>query len=495
MDLTEPDWARERKKLIYSMDLQEATYSMSWCIMEINEQLMDLAMKKFSPWKVYNELFKIHSRDVDFSVLKEQGYYPEEYPDILATRHGCFMGDALSFIHLTMMLSSIVDQTVYAESKDSSRHVFQAPYIKRPIGQSVGDDLILLGIDQEFADRMHLKTKDMGLKISKIDSVSEDSGTFCENYVFRPHSLHDLKTSPPKSTFGDLLFLDVIKGNLLTGKSKIKSDNSDPFIGHAKMLNKQIEYLPPTFNWKARRAKLVLWIRNYKKAVKLGRSKPHLPEALGGLDIAVGNCDAFDSQLMSEKYVPYWCGMLKLDREKFLEYWILLNGIYRQSPKGFPWSNNEEIIAKVVSKAEIAIDEVDIFPHLPSWLSEKPIGDKLRYINQKLGYISVRQIADELSRREAFLNFWERKTPKTFMTLNVKDAKQRHNDVWKHIRQTVQPEPPPQHIFNFKTLKLEFEIRTWGLYIKRSDPAIAEAFKNTPSMYIWLKNGSFNHSF
>jgi len=459
--------------------------------MDIDYESMDLIMKKFSPWKVYHKLFKINNRVVDFRVLKDEGYYPEEYPDFLQTRHGCFMGDALSFIHLTMTLSSLVDQTTYDyNGRRNSRHVFQSVYLHRPIGQSVGDDLILLGIDEEYGKKFLSKVSDMGLKVSKINSLSEDSGTFCEAYVYKPNSLYDLKTAPKESVFGDLLYLDVIKGSLLTGKSKVQTNNVDPFLGHARMLNKQLAYLPREFQWKARRAKLVLWCRNYKKAVKLGRSKPHLPEALGGLDIAVGSCDSFESELIQKKYLPYFCGMLELPKEEFLKYWLLLSGIYRANPKGFAWSNNELVIAMVISKIEISVDEKDILPHLPSWIADKSIGEKLRYINRNLGYMPVRQIADELSRREAFLNFWKRKTPSQFMTMNLKDARQRHDAAWKIIRAEVAPKPVPYHITSFKKLALEFDLRTWGLYVNREDPAIAEAFQGTPSMYIWLKKST-----
>jgi len=486
-----PDWAIRRKKFILSLDLTEATYSMSHDIMELDYQAMDLIMAKFQPWRVFHKLFKINPREVDFRSLKEQGYYPEDYPDFLVTKHGCFMGDALSFIHLTMVLSSLVDQTTYHSiGRRNSRHVFQSVFLERPIGQSVGDDLILLNVEEEFGKEFLKRVSAMGLHVSKINALSEDSGTFCENYVYRPQNLQDLKTAPKESVFGDLLFLDVIKGNLLTGKSKVQTNNVDPFLGHAKKLNEQIAYLPREFQWKARRAKLVLWIRNYKKAVKLGRSMPHLPIALGGLDIAVGNCDSFESNLIQEKYLPYFCGMLDLPREEFLKHWLLLSGVYKANPKGFPWSNNEEVVAKVIANCKITIDEKDIFPNLPSYLTEKSIGDKLRYINRSLGYMPVRQLCDELSRREAFLSFWKRKVPNKFMTMNLKDAKQRHEEAWKIIRQQVPRKPTPYHITSFKKLATEFELRTWGLYINRDDPAIAEALQGTPSMYVWLKRQS-----
>jgi hypothetical protein len=487
----QPLWATQRKEFILSLDLTEATYTMSHDIMDINYEFMDTMMAKFLPWKVFHRLFKINQRLVDFRNLKSDGYYPEEYPDFQTTVHGCFMGDATSFIHLTMVLSSLVDQAAFHDSgRRNSRHVFQQVYIARPLGQSVGDDLILLSIDKKFGEIFLAKVAEMGLKVSKINALSNDTGTFCESYVVRLSDLYELKTAPKESIFGDLLFLDVLKGNLMTGKSKVSMSNADPFLGHAKMLNKQIAYLPREFQWKSRRAKVVLWCRNYKKAVKLGRSKPHLPEILGGLDIAVGACDSFESQLMQDKYVPYLCAMLSMERNDFLRYWILLSGIYRANPKGFPWSNDEEIIAKVISKCEVTIDEQDIFPKLPSWIADKPIGSKLRYINQQLGYMPVRQIVDELSRREAFLNFWKGKTPDKFMTMNLKDARSRHDEVWKIIRTEVKKVPIPYHITSFNKLKTEFELRTWGLYVNREDPAIAEAFKGTPSMYIWLKKST-----
>jgi len=240
-------------------------------------------------------------------------------------------------------------------------------------------------------------------------------------------------------------------------------------------------------SWKATRAKVVLWVRNYNNAVRLGRSKPHLPEPLGGLDMAVGACDSFDSKVMRDHYVPYWAAMLKLEKPQFLKYQTLLSGIYRANPKGFAWENDEEIIAQVVSRCE-TVDEKEVFKQIPLYLSNKPIGDKLRFINHELGLITVRQIADELARREAFLSFWKNKLPSNFMTLKLQNARQRHDDVWRVIRKELTPCEPEWHINSFNKLKTEFELRTWGLYVRKEDPAIAEAFEGTPSLYLNMKN-------
>jgi hypothetical protein len=486
-----PPWASERE-LILSLDLNEATYNMSHAVMDENCSFMDKVGKKFPPWRVFNKLFKIHKRSVDFSEAKRQGYYPEEFSEVLTTEHGCFMGDALSFIHLTISLSSVVDQATIGR-RISSTNIYKQVYVKRPIGQSVGDDLILLGIDKQFANRFKSVIDQLQFKVSKLNAVSDDSGTFTEGYFFRPSLLDpDGRKIPKESIFGDLVFLDAIKGNLLTGKSKVKSDSSDPFLGHAKMLNKQIAYTPKHLNWRSNRAKVVLWAHNYRNAVKLGRSKPHLPTALGGLDIAVGACDSFESTLMQEKYLPYFSSLIEMndyDKSSFLKYITLLSGIYRANPKGYPWENNEEIIARIFSKAEI-VPERDVFAKIPFWLADKTIGEKLRYLNHELGYITVTNIANELSRREAFLNFWKLKSPKSFVTLTMTDARKRHDQVWKTIRNEVKPTPLKDHQRSFNILAHEIELRTFGLYVNRNDPAIAEVYEGMNSMHFWTKRNS-----
>jgi len=478
----EPDWQRKRKENILSLDLTEATYSMSFDIMESNFEFLDLAMAKFKPWKVFKDLFKIKEREIDLSELQKGDYYDKDLPQLQTTKCGSFMGDALSFIHLTLMLASLVNQTTWSNlGRKSSRHVYADEYVKRPLGQSVGDDLIILNVDDKFCNIFMQKVSDMRLQASKINSISKDSGTFCESYVYRC-ALNERHLVQKDSKFGDLIFLDIIKGSLLTGKSKVKADGSDPFLGHAKMLNKQLAYLPPEEIWKGTRAKVLLWCRNYRQAVKLGRAKPHLPLALGGLDIAVGACDGFNSELMKTKYIPYYAGIVKSCKEHFLKYYTLLLGIFRTNPKGFAWSNNEEAIAIIVSEAEIVTEE-EVLSRLPTWLLGKPKGQVRRYLNQ-IGYITVTGIADELSRREAFLRYWKGEIPTSYMSLTPKNTEQRHNDVWNIIRREVPSTVPEWHWTNFDKIASEFDLRTKGMYLKRDDPIIQKVYEGMTSMYI-----------
>jgi hypothetical protein len=71
------------------------------------------------------------------------------------------------------------------------------------------------------------------------------------------------------------MFLDIIKGSALSGQSKVKSDGTDPFIGHATLLGKQICWHPLTRV--DERVRTFLWARNYMAAHRLGSSMASLP--------------------------------------------------------------------------------------------------------------------------------------------------------------------------------------------------------------------------
>jgi len=477
---------RKRKaskdEYIISLDLTEATYNIGFDVIEANLATIEVILKDFRPWKTYSKLFYILKRNVNLTEIKRQGYLDQDYPDSIMSQTGSFMGDSLSFIHLTMTLSSLVSQvTALDHGKRISRHVFENTYIERPLGQSVGDDLLVIGVSEYFCISFRERVLNLGLKTSKIDAYNTETFTFCEQYGVRNVLGEPTDHLGKDSVFGDLIYLDIIKGSLLTGKPKVKADHSDAFIGQAKMLKTQIEYIP--FKWKAIRARVILWSTNYRKSIKLGRAKPHFPELLGGLSIAVGACDTWDSKIIKSKYRNYLYGMLELPKSEFLKNQILLSGIFRGSPKGFPWSNDEEKLAIITSQCEF-ISEEEVFSRLPPYFSNKGVSEKLRYISHNLGLITVSQLVDELARRESFLSLWMEKKPPSYVTLKLEDCVSRHNCVWNQIRQNVEPVEPKWPIDSFKKLQTEFQIRTWGLFVSRESPAIAEAYDGTPSLHI-----------
>jgi hypothetical protein len=427
-------------------------------------------MQDFSPWKTFHELLSSHPRVVDMRHMSEAGYWSG--PSELTSTRGSFMGDGMSFIHLSMLLSGIV------------RAVCLELGLPRPLGQSVGDDLVLLKTTLRVCLEFCMLAEQLGCKFSKLNSVSEDTATFCENYVAIISDLEtyeDLKAFAG-SIFGDLVYLDVIKGSLMSGRSKVKADGKSPFIGHANMLNKQIAWNPVEST--KERSKTFLWASNFMEAKRLGSAMASLPQPLGGMDLAIGTILTYQDDKFRKDYLPYFERMLTLDLGDFLKYYLLLTGIYKSSPKGFSWENDWIVIRTIVEQATVInIPNIDLV--VPEdYVSRKPL-DKLKYINDELRYVSFRFLSDELCRRDAFHKMWNGKVSKTFLTLSIANVKQRVNHAWAIIKTNLDPVPEENYLStSMNNLVHKFQEKTWGLYVSRDDPAIAAAFSGTPSMFI-----------
>lgn len=460
---------REDEDLNLSLDLKEATYNMPFDLLRENLVFMDQTMKGFAPWDVHKELFHSLERYVDMSNLADKGYW--DGPETVLSLSGSFMGDGLSFIHLTLMLVGAV------------RAIYSASGIPRPCGQSVGDDLMLIKTKLKECILLLQLLEALGCEFSKLNSICKDAITFCEQYVARV-SNHDAYVdleSMKNSIFHDLIYLDTIKGNILSGFGKVKQDKSAPFMGHAKMLNKQISWHPTAYV--KERSKVFLWANNYMSAHRLGSNMASLPNELGGIDLAVGPTITFDSERF-KGLRPYYEAMLKLDREKFLTYFTLLQGIYKANPKGFKWSNDFDLIKGVVEGCVIH-DIPNLDTCVPEYMLKEPALKKLAYIQNELGMVSFRFISDFLARQEAFLNCWEGKKPEGFTTLLSKDAKQRANKAWGIIKSNLEPVPEEELRFHsFSALKHAFSVKTWGLYVSKTDQAIADAFAGMPTLLL-----------
>jgi hypothetical protein len=291
----------------------------------------------------------------------------------------------------------------------------------------------------------------------------------------------DLK-SFKDSIFGDLVFLDVIKGSLLSGHSKVKADGSSPFFGHANMLNKQIAYTP--LETVKTRARVFLWAKNFVQSAKLSSSMATLPIVLGGVDLAIGRVVSYFDSSFQEKYLPWYEGILNLNERDFLRYYLLLRGIYYANPKGFVWLNDINVIGKVVENCQLTkITNLD--DHIPDYLHNKSAREKLAFISKELNLISFHELAGLLARQDAFRRCWEGEIAPTFMTLMGRNARHRANKAWAIIKTEVAPTAKE----NFKsrsmsTLKTQFESRTWGLYVRKDDEAIINCFSGMPTLYL-----------
>jgi len=455
------------EEIFLSVDLEEATYRIPFDILDENIKLCDRVMADFKPWLVYRDLFATHERVVDMTELVKKGYW--HGPSEVTSTRGSFMGDGMSFIHLTLMLASL---TSWAFRKS-----------KRPLGQSVGDDLFLLKARFNDALRLCWLAETIGCKFSKLNSLSEDSLTFCENYCVVCSDYDDIKDvkSFSDSCFGDLLFLDIIKGSALAGQAKVKVEGADPFIGHATLLSKQVKW-HPLASVKAK-AKAFLWSKNYSAAIKLQSTMASLPQSLGGADIAVGISIGYHDDIFQEHMLPWYEAMLRLPERDFLRYYLLLRGIYQSSPKGYGWLNDYETIS-AVTKDCVLINANPLDNVLPDWMHKKTAREKLSFISKELNLISFHELAGQLARQEAFLRMWNLETQESFMTFLVKDAKTRTRKVWARIKSDLDPIDKCQFTSrSMNQLESSFQARTWGLFVNKDDPTILKVFQGMPSLF------------
>jgi len=484
----ELEWARQESlsqedldqilydDVFFSLDLEEATYRIPHDVLDENINFLDEVYEGVPEWEVFRDLYATHERSIDMTELVRKKLWFG--PELVKSCNGSFMGDGMSFLHLTLMLSAI---TSFA---------FRKAKQGRPIGQSVGDDLVLLDLKRKSAIEFCRVAKNLNCSFSKINSISTDSLTFCENYCSKVTDLDDLKDvkSFEDSIFGNLLFLDTIKGSPLSGKSKVKADGASPFMGHASLLNKQVKWHP--LSSVSNRAKVFLWSRNYYSSVRLSNSMAGLPVSLGGADLALGRTMSYMDPEFQANYLPWYEALVQLPQKEFFSYYLLLRGIFQSNPKGYPWENDYEVIRQITSKCTV-IDLQNINDVLPDWMYTKTTREKLSYIEKELKLISFHHIASLLARQESFLKMWNLEEVKSFVTSPVKGARERSNKVWGTIKGNVKPTSPREFKSNsMSTLENLYISKTKGFYVSKEDPAILDAFKGMPDLFFRIGSKS-----
>jgi hypothetical protein len=342
-----------------SLDLEEATYNMTFQVLEAQTETLDQIMGDFPIWTIFRDVWSTFEREVCMDNIADQGLLPDGCPLSFITTRGSFMGDTLSFIHLTLFLAASVNQSTFFGRKPKLR-------FKRPIGGSVGDDLIILGVEKQFCDYFNKTISDLCMVTSKLNATSSYAMTYCEQYAARPSDFESIKDLIPKdSRFGNLIFLDIIKGSILSGKTKVNASKNDPFFGHSNMLNKQVAWHP--ISWVKERSIRLLWAANYMAAHKLSNAMASLPRSLGGIDMAIGTTLEYDTPTFKEGMLPYYERILSYPVEEFLLYSTLLAGVFQGNPKGVPWSNNEMIISTFLSTCEL-VDRETVAQLVPEYV-------------------------------------------------------------------------------------------------------------------------------
>jgi hypothetical protein len=459
-----------KEELVYSGDLKEATYNIPFDVMNANcEEVFSTVMQDFKPYQVFEEVWTTHSRTVFMETLHEKGFWHGE--DLYETKNGSFMGDALSFIHLVLWLMGCV-RAAHVVTEQS-----------RPLGQNIGDDLITLKSKLDFIMAFCKLLEGVGGKFSPLNSVCEDAGTFCENYFAKVTNRLELEGlgAYEKSQFGDIFFLDIIKGSLLGGQTKVRANGSDPFMGHATMLSTQLGWHPSTLVKK--RAPKFLWATHYNAATKLTASMVTLPRMLGGMALGIRE-PMVDSDQWWQDHCGYYNTMCCQDLHVFVKWYVFLQGIFLSNPKGNRWSNTYDLVNEICMQVNFHHEE-SLHKLAPEWLrQDRDFAKCTAWAKKNLNFIRLDELAAQIARREAFLKQWKMEEHAEHVNLTPKNVSGRQNYVWGKIKTELYPiELADCKFKTIKSVENAFKQKAFGIYVCRDDPVIQEKLCFMPSLF------------
>jgi hypothetical protein len=475
---------RESQDTIISTDLTEATYRMPHDLLEENQCMIDRVFAEHPTVRVFSSLLHRHSRTVFAEGQAALALGCESW----TTVRGAFMGDSLSFMHLTLYLM-VRDWVSSNEAAGGNRFSIVSSIVTRPLGQIVGDD------DLEFATRQYADISDdfttsTGGEVSKLHARSAFSGTFCENYFLKACDIPENYSH--NSIFGDLAFLDTIKGSALSGQAKVKADGQKPALGHCKLVAKQVSWHP--IQWVKRRAMTLVYVTNSRDLLGLGQSRAWLPQELGGLEVgSVGLAESDQIRNFSNSRSPYFSALVreaKVDRRSFLRHYLLLQGICKPNPKGFDFILDPEQ-AGCLSDLKLIDASIVNDMDLPTWVVGKGRETTYKYIRQEYGYIPLISLTSTLARVKAMADLWNGHRPShRALTLNPRAMAKRYQKTWKILKRELVLDPsdplltPQQAAEQIRTELFRF------LFFEE-DPAIRRAFGGAAQVSFDLRRETY----
>jgi hypothetical protein len=418
-------------KNIHSSDLTEATYNI---VASVGDAVLDFFLEK----KLSNVLStliqatRVWSRDVTFT-----SPLPVE-PELrqFTAKQGSFMGEPLSFMILTGLLKAASYIAFCYDGSDYSYpdnfYEVVKPYVKSGASQSVGDDHFAV-CTEKYTTTFNRVVEDYGLVRSDKDGNSPSFGVFCEQFVCIPRYPDGTPVGKPGSRdpfeFGLFEFLDVIKARVMSGDPKVQSDKSDPFLGHAKLLGKQLAWIK--WPWVTERAKkLFSSIYPYQMS-KISDCHADFPMDLGGLGLPVLTSHTYEQSW--PKYTAYLEGMLQLPQDEFNKLYLLLNSITKGSTKGFRYDPDPKLLDKVMGLP--ILKESDLTPP-PEWCIS--FEQKCRFWRDTDKVTLIEYLNDELARCTSLMNLAKGQKPEV-VTQSLTIYKSKFAKVWSNIRQVVIP--------------------------------------------------------
>jgi hypothetical protein len=211
-------------------------------------------------------------------LLVNRKQYPELSQDCYDHKCGSFMGEPMSYMTLTVMnlLVEYISHTYWKVGRplwsglpDSANFSDMDHFVV------VGDDKIALRQSRERASLSRQASIGLGFVMSQKDGDSSRLILLCEDHILIGKD-RDKKV---------LIYIDTIKGRLLTNVNRGHADNRASIFGKGRMLTNQLDYLEGSFRQHVMTCYMDLFVRSYGRNFLQIQVPWFLPPNCGGIGL------------------------------------------------------------------------------------------------------------------------------------------------------------------------------------------------------------------
>jgi hypothetical protein len=252
------------------------------------------------PFRVFHRL--IYAKKL---ILTPLDVYPELGFPSFNHECGSFQGDPMSYITLTFMnlLSEVISQKYFDYGKPLftglSRAEWESHFVMDPF-VIVGDDKLALRQSELRAKYSRDASTGIGFVLSPKDGDSPSVLIFCEDHILL------IREDKGKR----IVYIDVIKGRLLTNSNRSHSDNRASIFGKGRMLSNQLAYLDEGLRLYILTIHLKIFLRAWGPTFLNQQIPWFLPPNCGGLGLEVVHIPRWGyryiNYIMSVLDIPDW---------------------------------------------------------------------------------------------------------------------------------------------------------------------------------------------
>nr|QIR30307.1 RNA-dependent RNA polymerase [Plasmopara viticola lesion associated narnavirus 28] len=370
----------------------------------------------------------------------------KQYPGIgdCELNHVCgsFMGEPMSYMTL-MLMNVLVEYIgfVYYETK--------AP-LWSPLPESygfanmdhfvvVGDDKIAIRTSKEMAEISRKVSIGLGFVMSDKDGDSRRLILLCEDHVLITKD----------DTKNVLVYVDAIKGRLLTNVSRGHADNRASIFGKGRMLANQLAYMDEGPKLHVLTCYANLFVRKYGKKFLQAQVPWFLPPNCGGIGLDIGTIPKWGN-----KYINYVLSILDIE-DRALRYkalWDLRALSVRHAHGAEPSKDARDMAAKclqtlredlndpfdtpgVIFSTKRIYSEMEKQGYIMAPWESYYSFDSIENFAGSLGLRPITKVIDQFERIDTFqkmlegpikvkrksLHSWVKRADRVFSKLNLRD--------------------------------------------------------------------------